>query len=143
MDIRINQLCVVSLLIVALSDGRTLIGRHVHACQPMDGFVHITQQNCERRSVKLAQCIGTCISWDGLPENTEEQVQTCTCCKPVIFVERIVLLQCTNKNKLRYVKELTVKEPKACACLPCNRRRKRSQVVERILSPTGSGGSKI
>ena len=128
------QLFVVFLFSIALSYGRTLIGRHLHTCRPMTGRVRVKFPNCRETSIYLDQCIGTCISWDGLPANDIKPVSKCTCCKPVTFQEKRVLAECTGKSGRSQIEEHIIREPKACTCLPCNRRRKRSQVVERMLS---------
>lgn len=142
MELRILHLCIVSLLSVALSYGRTLIGRHVHACKPMNGLVRVKLPNCRESTISLDQCIGTCISWDGLPENVNKPAKTCTCCKPVTFRDKEVLVECIDRYGRHKIEQHIIKEPKACTCLPCNRRRKRSQVMERLL-PRGNKGTQF
>ena len=139
MELKIIHLLVFIILGIAFSYGRTLIGRHLHVCRPMNGLVPIKVPNCRESTISFDQCIGTCISWDGLPENANIPVTTCTCCKPVTFREKNVLVECTDGFRRRKIKQYKIKEPKACTCLPCNRRRKRSEMVEKILSATDNG----
>lgn len=137
MDLTILYLCIISFIQISTSYGKTL-GRHFQACRPMTGLVRAKFPNCRESKVLLDQCIGTCISWDGLPENADSVVSTCTCCKPVTFEEKRVFVECMDELGRSQIEEHTIQEPKACSCVPCNRRRKRSEVLKKLLS----GGDK-
>ena len=135
MELKIVLVLGALLLNIAVSYGRTLIGRHRQACEPLAGLITVRLPNCRGR-IYVNQCIGTCLSWDGLPENADIPANRCTCCKPVTFREKKVLLECTSKFRRRQVEEHTIKEPIACGCSPCNRRRKRSRVSKSSFPST-------
>ena len=134
MDLKFMLTCTISLLHFALSYGRMVIGRHTQDCQPITSLVEVKFPNCLKTSISLGQCFGTCLSWDGLPDNADKPVNRCTCCKPVTFRDRKVFVECIGGNGVRQVEEHTVKEPIACGCTPCSRRKKRSGIRTELPS---------
>lgn len=136
MEMKILLASAIFLTNFASSIGRVLLGKHKEACEPINGLVRIEFPNCRVSYIELNQCIGTCLSWDGLPLNKEKAIRECKCCKPTTLKDRKIKLGCKTSNNQQVVQEYTVKEPIACGCSPCTRRRKRSKDSKALTSKT-------
>ncbi len=123
---RILLACTLCVLNVAISYGRAMLGNHNKACQPVSGLVTVAFPNCRTSDVKVNQCIGTCLSWDGFYANNAVPGHMCECCKPATFLTKKIYVECVGADGKEHVQERTIHHPKACHCTPCHRRRKRS-----------------
>ena len=100
------------------------IGIHKQVCKPVSfSAVPVTNiPGCKDTAVPLNLCVGTCLSYDGYPDQKQHS-SVCKCCQPVRWRERKITLQCnSSRDNSQHLAVHTINEAVACACAPCSKK---------------------